>query len=50
MVQILLGKDTKIGRKNVEGKTDLAVAALNGHFEIPKMLVEKNANVNEKDH
>lgn len=49
IIELLLNNKADVGKSNDSGYTPMIICAMNGEMDIMKMLVERNANVNEKD-
>jgi ankyrin repeat protein len=49
IIKMLLENKADISQKNDNGYTPMIISAMNGEMDIMKMLVDRNANVNEKD-
>lgn len=49
IIDMLLEKKADIGKPNENGYTPMIICAMNGEMEIMKKLIERKADVNEKD-
>lgn len=49
IIKMLLERNADINKSNDDGYTPMIICAMNGEMDIMKMLVDKGANVNEKD-
>lgn len=49
IIKLLIENKADISQPNDSGYTPMIICAMNGEMDIMKMLVEKNASVNEKD-
>lgn len=49
IIKMLLDKNIIINNSNKNGYTPMIICAMNGEFEIMKLLVNNGSNVNEKD-